>query len=352
MALKINPFHQLTWRSPNTLQIGTDYRAKVIDRVSPAQERFINALYFGMPESQLGAVARQIRLPEEQAAAMLKELKPLLIETTDAWEPSGRGLSERVQASMDNGADDGEIMSRRFASVVQINQLDATGLGLSLALAAAGVGTILSPDHSKVTEADCASNLYPRALLGYQRFQAAKLILDSSWPGSRMVSSARVFKSTPKPLIAVLTSHQVTPVDEVGRWRTLGTPILEIRYHSIGADVSPVLAGQSPCLLCREQRNQDLEPTHLSTSAQLCNSELTFDDSATRLVATGLALQQILRFLDGVGASVNEPVGFSFTRLPETRLDVQPWLAHPYCGCQIGLQGAAAVTASLLAAAG
>lgn len=352
MAVKINPFHQLTWRSPNTLQIGTDYRAKVIDQVSPAQERFINALYFGMPESQLSAVARQVRLPEEQAAAVLNELSPLLIKTTDAWEPSGRGLSERVQASMDNGADDGEVMSHRFASVVQINQLDATGLGLTLAMAAAGVGTILSPDHSKVTEADCASNLYPRALLGYQRFQAAKLILDSSWPGSRMVSAARVFKSTPKPRLAVLTSHQATPVDEVGRWRTLGVPILEIRYHSIGVEISPVLTAESPCLLCREQHNQDLEPTHLSTAAQLCNSQLTFDDSATRLVGIGLALHQILRFLDGTAASVNDPIGLSYNRLPEIKLEARPWLAHPKCGCQIGVQPDSWATEPSLAAAG
>jgi hypothetical protein len=342
MALKINPFHQLVWRSPNTLQIGTDFRSRVIERLTPAQERLIDSLYYGIPESQLSAVAKQIRLPESELNSLMEQLSPLLIKTTDAWEPSRIGIGERVQASLDNGAEDGEILSRRAECVVQVERLDATGLGLTLALAAAGVGTVLSPDHSKVTDADSASNLYPRALLGYQRFQAAKLILDSSWPGSRLISAARVFKSTPKPQLVVLTSQQVTPLEEIGRWRTLRMPHLEIRYHSTGVDVSPVVTADSPCLLCREHYAQDVDSDHLAMVAQLANAELKFDDSATRLVGTGLAAQQILRYLDRAGTSVTgtsvkEPVGFEYLRLPETKLVAQAWAAHANCGCQVGL---------------
>ena len=348
MALKINPFHQLTWRNPNTLQIGTDYRATILPEVSPAQERFIDALYYGVPENQLGAISRQIRLPQAEADGLLSQLAPLLIKTTDAWEPSNRGLAERVQASLDNATDEGAVMHRRGQSVVQVNQLDATGLGLVLALAASGVGTLLSPDHGKVTEADCASNLYPKALLGYQRFQAAKLILDSSWPGSRMVSSARIFKSTPKPRLVVLTNQQVTPMEEVGRWRTLATPVLEIRYNSTGAEISPVLTNDSACLLCREHRSQDADAGHLTTATQLANGQLRFDDSGTRMVASGLAVQQILRFLDGPSSTDAEPIGFNLTRLPELKLESRVWQPHPNCGCRIGRE----FTAPPLAEAG
>lgn len=340
MAIKINPFHQLTWRTPANLQIGTDFRAQVLERVSPAQERFIDALYYGIPSAQLSAVARQIRLPESELAPLLSRLEPLLINSTDAWEPTGRGLSERIQASLDNRADDGEVLKSRSEAVVEITHLDATGLGLVLSLGAAGVGTLLSPDHSKVTEDDCASNLYPRALLGYQRFQAAKLILDSSWPGSRLVSSAKVFKSTPKPLVAVLVAQQVTPIDEVGRWRTLRTPVLQIRYHSIGVEVSPVLTSAGPCLLCREHFANDLDPAHLAMATQLAGGQLRFDDSATRLVGTGLALQQILRFLDTRArdrSTSGDPYGLAFTRVPEPRVEPIVWPAHPDCGCQVGL---------------
>lgn len=346
MALRINPFHQLTWNNPHSLQIGTDFRAVTIDRVSPPQERLIDALYYGVARTQLPAVARQIHLPTPEADKLLEQLMPLLYESTDVPLDGNLGLGVRAQASLDNCAQDTTVLARRQASVIEIVNLDATGLGLMLALAASGIGTLISPDASKVSEADCASNIYPRALLGYQRFQAAKLILDSSWPGSRAVSSARVFKSTPRPDLTVMVNHQATPAEEVGRLRTLGRRVLEIRYCPTGFEVSPVLSTASACLLCREHHLQDADPNHLVRQAQLLGSQLRFDDAGSRMLSSGLALQQALRFIDsGEGltgdglAGDTGSLGYRYTRLPAVELRGVEWLVHPACSCQIG-QGA------------
>lgn len=338
MALRINPFHQLTWNNPHSLQIGTDFRSVTVDRVSPPQERFIDALYYGISRAQLPAVAKQIHLSPAEADQLLGQLTPLLFESTDAQLDGHLGIGVRAQASLDNSSQDCAVIARRQASVVEIVNLDATGLGLLLALAASGVGTLISPDTGKVSEEDCSSNLYPRALLGYQRFQAAKLILDSSWPGARVVSSARVFKSTPRPGLTVMVNHQATPAEEVGRLRTLGRRVLEIRYHATGFEVSPVLDLASACLLCREHYLQDADPSHLVRQVQLLDSQLRFDDAGSRMVGSGLAIQQILRCIDGSETPAVETgrLGFRYNRLPDVELRTVEWLAHPECSCRIG----------------
>lgn len=331
MTTRINPFHQLVWRTPQTLQLGVGPQKAVIEQVTPAQERFIDALYYGVPEGKVGALASQLKLTRGQADELMESLGPLLVEATGT-DTAKTALGEQARASLDNRKEFAAVLERRQAGVVQVLNLDATGLTLVLALAAAGVGLIQSPDLERVTEADCATNLYPRALLGYRRFQAAKLILDSSWPGSKLQSTVRISKNMARPDVVVLTGHQVTDPAEVGRWRAAEVPVLQIRYEAGSLSVSPVLAGDSGCLNCEVQYLQDQDSAHLAIATQLLESQLRFDDSAGRLLACGLAVHTILKFIDGVAT---DQIGYSLERWPSPVLSSKTWTAHPGCSCAV-----------------
>ena len=334
MTTRINPFHQLVWRTPQTLQLGIGSQNTVLEQVSPAQEKFIDALYYGVPEGKLGALARQLKLTSVQADELLEAVGPLLISATGT-ETAKTALGDQARASLDHRTEFAAVLERRRAKVVQVLDLDATGLTLVLALAAAGVGLIQSPDLERVTEADCATNLYPRALLGYRRFQAAKLILDSSWPGSKLQSTARISKNMARPDLVVLTSHQVTNPVEVGRWRAAEVPTIQIRYEADSLSVSPVLAGADGCLNCEVQFQQDGDPAYLAIATQLLESQLRFDDSAGRLMACGLAVHSILKFIDG---APKEAISYQVDRWPNPALRAKVWESHPACSCTVRSQ--------------
>lgn len=330
MAIKINPYQQLIWRNPNTLQIGLDSRSQSITNITPAEERFIDALYYGVTASQIPSLAKQIRMEPERAQALLARLTPLLVETTNHAESSIH-LADQIQAALDNNEDPTSVVARRGKSVVQIHQLDSSGLTLMLALAAAGVGTVSSADNSKVTNADCASNVYPRSLLGHSRYQSAKLILDSSWPGCRMVNLLRTTKNAPASDVHVLVSHQTTDPQEILKARSINTGLIELRYSSSGSEISPVITALSGCLNCRELHMQDADPNYAAVTTQLMDGQLRFDDSATRLATCGIAAQSILAHLDG---NVADPsLGFAYTRLPEPQLSDVTWAKHDECSC-------------------
>jgi hypothetical protein len=391
MAIKINPFHQVLWRTPTTLQIGAGAKSVVISDITPAQERVIDALYYGLPPASVAALAAQSKLGAKETESLLAALNPVLVradlqartgaeigaetgaengaENGAEYSPEARTASihgaEVIRAALDNQADAVRIIERRKAASVHIQTLDATGLTLTLALAAAGVGTITSGDSGRVTTAEASSNLYPYSLQGRLRISAAKLILEASWPGSRLMNTTQFPTLIGKSTVAVVTNHQTTPTDSVTSWLTRDIATIEIRYQPDGAEVSPVLLASAGtgCLLCREHFAQDSDDSHIAVISQLITSKLRLDDAGTRLVACGLAVQEILAHIDAglkpgqlgerrrIGYRYVRPASASEAGLAtgadtglEPTVHEIPWLQHPACSC--------AMSANLLAAAG
>ncbi|MFM7030671.1 MAG: hypothetical protein ACKOWK_06380 [Micrococcales bacterium] len=336
MALKINPNHQLLWRDTNVLQIGVGAPAVVLQNLTAAEERFIDALYYGVPEQSLVPTASQLRVSPERSTELLKAVDGLLM-TTPRVEPGDKDYSavassERARASLDNRSDHRLVLARRRAATVFIEQMDATGLTLLLALAAAGVGTVVSRDSGSVTREDAASNLYPIALVGRSRVPAARLILDSSWPGTKLLNYSKLGDRRTVPYsLAVITSTLVTNPASAASWRTSDTPVLEIRYQPYGAEVSPVLDGSDGCLVCRDHRAQDVDASHIAVSSQMHQTELRFDDGGTRLVACGLAVGSILEFIDTGSARTSH----RYSRETDRVESAAGWGSHPACGCQV-----------------
>ncbi|MEN9714553.1 MAG: hypothetical protein RJA35_20 [Actinomycetota bacterium] len=340
MVYKINPFQQLLWRTPDTLQIGAGGNRQILERLNEGQERLVDALYYGVSPASLPAIAKQVGLTEIEANALIQRLGPLLISAAAPGEDAsgdsnGVALAESIRASLDNRKMAASVINARRKIAVHLDSLDPSGLTLMLTLAAAGIGTITTKDFSKVTNEDAASNVYPRALVGHSRHAAARLILESSWPGCRLLHTKRSNdRKTARVDLAILVNHQVTAPVEAGLWRTMEVPVLEIRYQPDGAEVTPVLDGRHGCLVCRDHFKQDADDAHIAMSSQLVTSDLKFDDGGTRLVATGLAVHQALDYFDNPdGAERN--LGFRYWREGSGRVEGTVWQAHPSCGCRV-----------------
>jgi len=331
MARKINPFHQLLWLTPQTLQIGIGDSARVVEQVTSSEERLIDALYYGLPEHKVSPLAKILKLDSARFDTLLEHLEPLII-TDDGSPTPAYSPGNLARASLVNQKAPSEVFRRRSHQSVRIQSLDATGLGLVLALAESGVGHLITPDTERVSEADCASNLYPRALLGYRRFQAAKLILDSSWPGTALHAAARVSRNIPKPALTVIVNHHVTDPNEVGRWLAAETPVLAIRYEAESCSVSPVLDGTEGCLNCEFHWKNHEDPHFAAVAAQLLGSQLRFDDSVSRQLCSGIALQKILRRLDG---QVADHSHVTLTNGLDLKIEIAQWQQHPECSCGI-----------------
>ena len=354
MAYKINPFHTSIWHSPNTVQVGLDARSVVLPDISAAAERFIDALYFGVAPNQVDAIAAQVRLPKQEALALLNRLKPVLeYEASSSAQRPNPGkplnldaaLADLVAASLQNSTDGRAVLLERGRRAVFIEVLNATGLLLMLGLAAAGVGTFVTRDNEPVRNVDTGPTAFPAAFLGQKRIAAASLMLETTWPSSRLISGLRIKESKFNNIdVAVINTSLVPQLERIGVWNSRQVPQLEIRFVAGGFEVSPVIVpGTTPCLICRELWRSENSSEYAAISAQLAGLELRFDHTANRLLAAGLAIQSILARLDSAGGfdqrDQTPPDGYLLRDAgasggsESASLENQRWEFHAGCCC-------------------
>jgi hypothetical protein len=354
VVYKINPFHTSIWHSPTTVQVGLDSRRVVLPEISSAAERFIDALYFGVAPNQVEAIAAQTRLPRQEAEALLERLRPVLeVEASESAQRPNPGkplnldaaIADLVSASLQNSTDGRAVLLERGRRAVFIEVLDATGLLLMLGLAAAGVGTFVTRDNEPVRNSDTGPASFPPAFLGQKRIAAASLMLETTWPSSRLVSGLRLKDSKFNNIdVAVLGTTLVPQLQRIGVWNSRQVPQLEIKYAAGGFEVSPVIVpGSTPCLICRELWRSEGSEEYAAVSAQLAGLELRFDHSGNRMLAAGLAMQSILARLDAVGgfASGNpqQPGGYLVSDAgasggsASVGLEHSGWDFHYDCAC-------------------
>ena len=357
MTLKLNSNHQVVWRDPNTMQIGLDHRKVVLSEVSAGQEKFIDALYFGLAPNQLEAVARQSKLPLEQAQDLVTQLDGLLERDVNPVRKAGpaagqpnpgpinvdSAFAEIVRASLRHSSNGRAVLLERGRRAVHIDVLDGTGVLLAQALVAAGVGTIVSHDPQVVTQFDVGANAYPQGLIGHARIDALRLMLEAGAPGCRVVAGGKLRQAQLDAVdAAVVVGQQVIEPKRYGRWLNRGVSHLGIRYEANFVEVSPlIVAGVTPCLHCQQLWIQEADAQWAVMSSQLQTSEVRFDAGTNRLFACGLAAQTLLAGLDAVaGFSIeqHEVTGF---RLDHRLRTISPltWESHPSCTCSlVGLQ--------------
>lgn len=100
MILRLDSRRPLVWRSPRTLQIGVDPRLAVLDDVTDADARLIDALTAGITRAGLATLAAQACVPDHRVDEVLQVVSPALLpagEQPAAQRPAiaivGRGVA-------------------------------------------------------------------------------------------------------------------------------------------------------------------------------------------------------------------------------------------------------------------
>lgn len=353
MVYKLNPFHQAVWRTPTTLQIGLDSRHVVLNNVSSAEERFVDALYFGIAPNQVEAIAKQVKLSPPDALRLLQTLRPLLERKAPAsakrpnpGEPLNyaAALPEIMAASLEHGTDGAAVLLERGRRAIYIETLDATGLLLLQTLANSSVGTIVTQDAAKVSIEDVGPLAYPHGLVGHQRIAAANLMLQASWPSTRLVSAIRTRDSKLNNIdVAILTANLTTSTQTIAKWNSRQVPQLEIRFEAGGLKVSKVvIPGVTPCLICRELTDHFGNAELAAVDAQLIGAEVSFGSATSRLLGVTLASQNILAWLDSVGGfgqgvttNYSVAIAGSSGGTTATTLSTRNWGYNVGCSCRM-----------------
>ncbi len=84
--LRLAPSHPPLWRTPSSLQLGTDDVAR-IDNVAPWQERVLHALGGGVADAVLVPLARTYGAEEQEARRFAALIRPALTSECDAPLP-------------------------------------------------------------------------------------------------------------------------------------------------------------------------------------------------------------------------------------------------------------------------
>lgn len=304
MVVKINPSRVPLWRDPQTLQLGLGADAVVLDTVSASQEKLINLLYRGVADASLNTIASTVGSQPRETKELLERLTPVLVTSADnkikAPSLSGefieQAFAEIIRNSFLSGADGQATLQARANRQVSLASADKSSLVLALALASAGIGAVSSNDNSPVTMQDIGPLGYSSSELGSSRVDALARRLELGNHPCRLVRPGSKHFTL---ALTVFTSMHMTP-NHVYRDAMKGsTPHLAIEYGFGETVVTPlVIPGKTACLSCRQQSmaQQDENWATLTTQLQFRNDRL--DDTQSTLLATALALEKILAFID------------------------------------------------------
>lgn len=213
----------------------------------------------------------------------------------------------------------------RGAAVVAVMGLGPTGLTTALALAAAGVGTLLLDDERPVTAADVGAGGYRWTDVGSPRETvAARLVRD--------VAPTCLTDSPAEPDALVVVDHGATDPGQALTLLGSGVPHVPVVLREADALVGPlVVPGSGPCLHCLDLHRADVDPAWPRVALALTTHRTAPAGEAAHLaaVAGGLAAAAVLGLLDGAPAT-----GTSYeVPLPEVVPRVRRWAVHPHCGC-------------------
>jgi hypothetical protein len=222
---------------------------------------------------------------------------------------------------------------------VHIDDLSAPGLALTLGLASAGVGRVVTHDQSFVQDKDLGPSGYPTQLLGRTKVDAVRALLASS---PNQMGVVQGHKLTPRNLEAIdcaaIIAHEAIEPRRYVQWLNRDVPHLALSFEVDHASVSPLIVpGRGPCLFCLEQARVNLDPSWPVIASQLITTKERLDDSASRLFCAGVAIQKILGHLDFVGAfgqTEKELVGYRLNLASGTIAEFR-WAEHEACTCKL-----------------
>lgn len=329
MPFQLNPSKVPIWQDEHSLRLGLPDDSQVLDEVTNAQERLINLLFRGVPEDQLERVGLSVGLNEVDTKQLIEQLRPSLLDQ-NAQGGSAKALDVRfaeiIRIGFALNSAPEQVLAKRAEAVIEIEQLNRTGLLLIKALSEAGFCLFETLDYGFVQRHDIGDLSYLFGQLGISRLAATRELLATN---SRRLNISHPAKGTKKAKrIAVLSAmHRVSP----STYRKLTEPNLSIEYGIEKVSVTALLVpGETPCLGCRDLWESEIRADWTTTAIQLAARKDQLDDGAGLLFAVSMATKSICQFVDAGFMPVTE--GFQIA-LNNRVVSSFGWQRHPACPC-------------------
>ena len=343
--LRINPHQAALWRDLNSLQIGSGQQRVIFNSLNPAQERLIAALYRGIADKQLPQILNDLGVTPDDGKHLVDSLQPLLLKNTKPTKTSlsedfvAGAFAEIIRASLLNSADGATVLMERKFRTVHVDDLSAPGLALTLGLASAGVGRVVTHDQSLVESNDLGPSGYPTQLLGKTKVEAVRALLASSPNQMGVVPGHKLTARNLEAIdCAAIIAHEAIEPRRYVQWLNRDVPHLALSFEVDHASVSPLIVpGRGPCLFCLEQARVNEDPSWPVLASQLVTTKDRLDDSSSRLFCAGVAIQKILAQLDSVGdfrQTDKELVGYRLNLSSGTISEFR-WPEHDACSCKL-----------------
>jgi hypothetical protein len=291
---QINPALARLWIADNARQYGYK-KALTVSELSEPQQRLLDYFELGLTSSQHSNLPRLAKASQETVSDLESRLQSVL------WQsPTGISRSDvesrfaEIARVLLQGLDPEEVKKLRKSKSVFIETLDATGLTIAKALALAGVGKQLSLDQIRVSSQDVSQLGYLAAQLGLPRVRAAQALI-----GTDLQMHSRISGSFDAVSLAVLITTDIVNPASYQIWQARDIPHLSIVFDEEGVEVSPLIEpGKTSCLACYEKHRIETEPNWPVIAPQLLALDRTLADSALLLFASGVAVNQMLNFID------------------------------------------------------
>lgn len=257
MVLRINPSRQPLWRSPTELQIGMEPNAPRLRDMTRGQERLIQMLYKGMPNSYLEEAAEKLGVPNPNE--ILEAITPVLLEVSFPQVDEdfvARNFAEICRAQSTYNHSGESIIAQRQLHSVFLTSDPGCGKLLNDALTNSGIGKINSSEQETHD-------------------------------------------------FAILIGQQVLPPSSYSHWLNSMIPHIAVVFDHDGVTVSPVIeTGKTPCLTCFHEQQIKHDESWPEIASQLLFSEQKFDDATSRLFGAAIASQRALDSIDELGSFV------------------------------------------------
>ena len=330
MVIRIARSTPLLWRGPADVQLGSSAKAIKLQSLSEAEQRLLRLLQLGIHEPDFARVSADIGVEPRASRSILEAVRPSLEKGhPDAHEAElsrefvESAIAEIARANLKHHIDGVEVLRRRSQSQVFVETLDRVGLMLARALAAAGVGSLVSTDTQRVAITDVAADGYPSRARFASRAEAAEMIVSQGFSPTK----TRLVKPHPavlgKSRVAVLVGYGSLPPERHQSWLRMGVAHLSVVFDDQGVRVSPLIRpGGRPCLLCLDHERTDEDAAWPLLAAQLTTTSPEFADTVSRWFGVARASQRIIEYIDGFDGAMPVETG-----------------GHPRCSCALGAGG-------------
>ena len=312
MLHRINKAHPAIWVNPSTLQIGLGSQAVRLSEITAGEQQLIAALYSGIVSGQEKVLEESNGEQPGATSELMSRLGTLVTssETKNFGSWNELGFAEIARASLDYQVNGEMVLAERWQRKVHIDQIDKTGLLMTKALLASGIGEVITHDSGLVLNTDLGELGFPKSNYNSARVASAQEILRgldlTSHSKARLTNLQQKSVRDVKVSFAVTVGHLAQSPRTYSRWLARDIQHIAITYQQNCVEVSPiVIPGLTACLNCYQEYLVDTDLAWPVLASQLLQLPRIRDDAASLLTATGLAVRSILR-------SVDEQAGFEY----------------------------------------